>query len=144
MPLVVNNTTRAYDRIEWAYLRRIMLPLGFCDSFVSVIMKCVTSVSMSVRVNEVLTETFRPTRGIRQGDPISPYLFLLCVEGLSCLLKSVGPVYLSRGVRVGVHAPWISHLLFVDDCIVFSETRRGGPQGCNSYLMSIVEDQGKW
>ena len=115
------DMAKAYDRIEWAYLRRIMLPLGFCDSFVSVIMKCVTSVSMSVRVNGVLTETFRPTRGIRNGDPISPYLFLLCAEGLSCLLKSVGPVYLSRGVRVGVHAPWISHLLFTDDCIVFSE-----------------------
>ena len=58
------DMAKAYDRIEWAYLRRIMLPLGFCDSFVSVIMKCVTSVSMSVRVNGVLTETFRPTRGI--------------------------------------------------------------------------------
>ena len=58
------DMAKTYDRIEWAYLRRIMLALGFCDSFVSVIRKCVTSVSMSVRVNGVLTETFRPTRGI--------------------------------------------------------------------------------
>jgi hypothetical protein len=99
------DMAKAYDRVEWVYLRGIMLKLGFVDAFVSFIMRCVTSVSLSVRVNGVLIESFRPSRGIRQDDPISPYLFLLCVEGLSCLLKSRGPVYLSRGVRVGVHAP---------------------------------------
>ena len=96
---------KAYDRVEWEYLKRIMLTLGFCDTFVSLIMRCVTSVSLSVRVNCVLIDSFRPSRGIRQGDPISPYLFLLCAEGLSCLLKSMGSVYLSRGVHVGIHAP---------------------------------------
>jgi hypothetical protein len=121
------DMAKAYDRVEWVYLRGIMLKLGFADAFVSLIMRCVTSVSLSVRVNGVLTESFRPSRGIRQGDLISPYLFLLCAEGLSCLLKSRGSVYLSRGVRVGVHAPWISHLLFADDCIVFSEASQRGP-----------------
>jgi hypothetical protein len=91
------------------------------------IMRYVRSVSMSVKINGNLTESLRASREICQGDPISPYLFLLCAEGLSCLLKSTGPVYLSRGVRVGVHAPWISHLLFADDCIVFSKaSQRGG------------------
>jgi len=113
------DMTKAYDNVEWEYLRRIMLQLGLQESFVSLIMRCVTSVSFSVRINGVLSDFFRPTRGIRQGDPISPYLFLLCAEGLSCLLKAVG--HLSKGVRVGVHSPWISHLLFADDCIVFSE-----------------------
>ena len=60
------------------------------------------------------------------GDPISPYLFLLCAEGLCSLLKSVGPMHLSRGVRVGIHSPWILHLLFADDSIVFSEASQGG------------------
>ena len=71
---------KAYDRVEWEYLKRIMLTLGFRDTFVSLIMRCVTSVSLSVRVNGVLTDTFRPSRGIRQGDPISPYLFFFVLK----------------------------------------------------------------
>lgn len=116
----------AYDRVEWNYLNAIMLALGFPASWCSLVMKCVSSVSFSVRVNGVFSESFIPTRGIRQGDPISPYLFLLCSEGLSCMIKNIGPQYISRGVRVSRAAPWISHLLFADDCIIFSPaTKRG-------------------
>jgi hypothetical protein len=128
------DMAKAYDRVEWEYLRGIMLKLGFHHLFVNLIMSCVTSVSFSIKINGFFTEAFRPTRGIRQGDPISPYLFLLCSEGLSCMLKATGPVHLSRGVRVGVHSPWISHLLFADDCIVFSEASQGGA----SRLMEIL------
>ena len=133
------DMAKAYDRVDWVYLQRMMLRLGFHEDFVSLVMRCVTLVSLSVRVNGVLTEPFRPTRGIRQGDPISPYLFLLCAEGLSSLLKSRGPVYLSRGVRVGIHAPWISHLLFADDCIVFSEASQRGA----SRLQEILDIYGR-
>jgi hypothetical protein len=103
-----------------------MLKLGFHNTFVSVIMRCVRLVSMSIRVNGALSDHFSLRRGIRQGDPISPYLFLLCAKGLSSLLRNLGLVFLYRGVRVGVHAPWISHLLFADDCIVFSEVSQRG------------------
>jgi hypothetical protein len=112
-----------------------MLKLGFHDQFVSLIMRCVTSVSFSVRVNGVLSDVFKPSRGIRQGDPISPYLFLLCAEGLSSLLKFSGPNYLAKGIRVGVHAPWISHLLFADDCLLFTQaSARAGRR-----LMDILQ-----
>jgi hypothetical protein len=71
-----------------------MLKLGFHHEFVELIMRCVTTVSFSIKVNGLLTEVFRPTRGIRQGDPISPYLFLLCSEGLSCMLKSTPSAFI--------------------------------------------------
>ena len=91
------DMAKAYDRVEWRYLKSIMQALGFPDSWVEQVMKCVSSVSFSIRVNGVFSDSFIPSRGIRQGDPISPYLFLLCSEGLSCMLKSVGPLCLERG-----------------------------------------------
>ena len=82
------DMTKAYDRVEWNYLEAIMLRLGFIRPWVDKVMKCVTSVSFSVLFNGEKLQEFKPPRGIRQGDPISPYLFLLCVEGLSSILKS--------------------------------------------------------
>jgi len=137
------DMAKAYDCVEWKYLMDIMLKLGFHDTFVALIMRCVTSVSFSVKVNGHLSSVFRPSRGIRQGDPISPYLFLLCAEGLSCLLKSVGPMHLSRGVRVGIHAPWVSHLLFADDCIVFSEASQRGADRLQEILETYNRGSGQ-
>jgi hypothetical protein len=120
------DMAKAYDRVEWQYLDTVMAALGFSNRWRDLVIKCVTSVSFSVRVNGQLSPVFKPSRGLRQGDPISPYLFLLCAEGLSCMLKEVGPVYCARGIRVGIHAPWINHLLFADDCMIFTQaTRRG-------------------
>jgi hypothetical protein len=82
------DMAKAYDRVEWQYLRSIMLHLGFKEAWVSLIMKCVESVTFSFRVNGHFSVAFKPTRDIKQGDPISPYLFLLCAEGLSCMLKN--------------------------------------------------------
>ena len=64
-----------------------MLKLGFNARWVKLIMACVSSVKYSVRFNSMETESFTPARGIRQGDPLSPYLFLMVVEGLSCLIQ---------------------------------------------------------
>jgi hypothetical protein len=119
---------KAYDRVEWAYLKVVMLKLGFSSSWVALIMRLVSTVSFSVLFNGTPQEEFYPTRGIRQGDPISPYLFLLAAEGLLCLLKHRDQLSVLSGVMVAPSAPAVNHLLFVDDSLMFFRASREG--GC--------------
>jgi hypothetical protein len=78
---------KAYDRIEWEYLHGCLTKLGFSTDWINSVMRCVTNARYAVKVNGELTSPVVPSRGIRQGDPISQYLFLLCTEGLSCSLQ---------------------------------------------------------
>jgi hypothetical protein len=110
---------KAYDRVEWPFVESILTKLGFPGRLVQIIMKCVSTVRFSVKVNGGLLEPFTPSRGIRQGDPMSPYLFLACAEGLTALIHHYNSGFIDRGVRVCKRSPWISHLLFADDSLIF-------------------------
>jgi len=74
------DTSNAYDRVEWIFLERMMLKMGFEASQVNTIMKRIKSVTYRIKVNGEFTEKISLSRGLRQGDPISPYLFLLYVQ----------------------------------------------------------------
>jgi len=79
----------------------------------------VETVDYSVIMNKEMVGPIIPGRGLRQGDPLSPYLFILCVEGLSTLIRNAENRGDLHGVRVCRIALRISHLLFVDDCFLF-------------------------
>lgn len=79
-------------------------------------MQCISLVTYAIRINGKLSEPFTLLQGLRQGDPLSPYLFLLCAEGLSALIKNA----VSEGNMEG--GPSISHLFFADDSIIFCKT----------------------
>lgn len=88
-----------------------MLKMGFDRRWVKIIMACVTSVQYSVRFNSMKTEVFKPTRGLRQGDPLSPYLFLLVAEGLSSMLKGAEDKGELEGIKVCRDAPMITLII---------------------------------
>ena len=93
----------------------MMDKLGFAQPWVQTVMTMVQSMSFSILFNGEKLEEFSPTRGIRQGDPISPYLFLIAAEGLSCLLKSSSESTSLEGIKVAPTTPVVNHLLFADD-----------------------------
>ena len=104
---------KAYDRVEWPFLGRIMLKLGLDRRWVSLALETFTTASYLVLINGEPRGFVNPTRGIKQGDPLSPYLFLLCAEGLSALLKKAKENHALKGVLSSQHGVCISHLLNV-------------------------------
>ncbi|KAA3476939.1 reverse transcriptase [Gossypium australe] len=81
------DMSKAYDRVEWSFLRRIMSEMGFDVKWIYFIMQCICTIPYTIIINGEADEVFRPTRGLRQGDPLNPYLSLLCSEGLSSLMR---------------------------------------------------------
>jgi len=115
------DMSKAFDRMEWSYLEIVLLQLGFHGNFVSIIMQCVMTVTYSVQLNGENICNISPTRGLRQGDPLSPYLFILGLEGLSALFGQAEVLGGIHGIKVCRNAPPVSLLLFADDCFAFCE-----------------------
>ena len=113
------DISKTYDRVEWEFLRKMMAKLGFPDAWIERVMTCVSTPSYSVRINGKAFGNITPSRGLRQGDPLSPYLFLLCAEGFTALLAKAEAEGRIHRAAIGRSAPTISHLFFADDSLLF-------------------------
>ena len=92
------DVSKAFNRVEWDCLKQIMLKMGFNNKSVALMMQCVNSVTYSIKINGTPRGHITPTRGLRQGDLISPFLFLFCVEGLSAMIRKSMDNGLLQGV----------------------------------------------
>ncbi|KAF7839819.1 DNA polymerase alpha subunit B [Senna tora] len=111
---------KAYDRISWDFVVDTLKEVGFGDTFMNLIHHCLITPSLQILWNGGKTDSFKPSRGIRQGDPISPYLFVLCIERLAHIQRAIGSGDW-RPIKLGREGPPISHLFFADDLVIFLE-----------------------
>lgn len=135
------NISKAYDRIEWGYLENVMLRLGFCRRWVDLIMTCVSIVSYAFLIHGVPKWYLYPLRGLRQGDPLSPYLFLLCTEGLSALIEKKQRDGHIQGISICSGAPPINHFLFTNDNFLFA---RVTPEECRQIMLILHKYEIAW
>ncbi|XP_023635799.1 uncharacterized protein LOC111829922 [Capsella rubella] len=129
---IKTDITKAYDRLEWDFLQETMCKFGFDAKWVEWIMICVRTTSYSVNINGAPKGFIKPERGIRQGDPLSPYLFILCAEVLSHMLKRAEDNGSLKGIKISNGSPAISHLLFADDSLFFCQA--------NMNSVSVISD----
>lgn len=134
---------KSYNRVEWAFLEKMMAQFGFSHAWTAMVMRCVTSTRFAVKLNGDISEGFVPTRGLRQGDPLSPYLFLFCAEGFLVLLKQAQQENEIQGVSFGRTGPNVTHLLFADDSIVFLEASSNNLTRLRQILQAYEEASGQ-
>lgn len=113
------DMSKAYNRVEWNYLEAVLYKRGFNQHVTRLFMSCITSVNYQITHAGRRFGHISPTRGLRQGDPLSSYLFLICMEGFTALINNYEHRGLIQGIKVARHAPSISHMFFADDCYIF-------------------------
>ncbi|XP_031102066.1 secreted RxLR effector protein 78-like [Ipomoea triloba] len=109
------DMTKAYDMMAWECIFKVLRKVGFCEGWIGLVRMSIDNIWYSVIINGTQQGFFRATRGLRQGDPLSPSLFIIAAELLSCLIRDNEVTFTQPMGGPGVH-----HLAFVDDMLVFT------------------------
>lgn len=112
---------KAYDRLKWIFVKDTLEDIGFPHSIVQLIWFCISTPKMKLLWNGEVLEEFKPERGTRQRDPLSPYLFVLFIERLFQMIEVVVSGKRWQPIQVARRGPKVSHLAFTDDLILFAE-----------------------
>ncbi|BBH09066.1 hypothetical protein Prudu_021464 [Prunus dulcis] len=115
------DLSKAYDRLNWKFVEHVLVELGLPCPITKLILCCVSTVRYQICMNGELTDQFLPKNGIRQGDPLSPYLFVMCIEKLSHLIEDSVKKGVWKPVKSSQSGPAVSHLFFADDLVLFAE-----------------------
>ncbi|OMO83955.1 reverse transcriptase [Corchorus olitorius] len=112
---------KAYDRIKWSFLQQVLEEIQLPPPWVKLIMHIVSSNTFSLLWNGQQLPFFSSSRGIRQGDPLSPYLFILCLEKLGHLIDEEVRLNRWKSLQITQRGPSLSHVCFADDLVLFGE-----------------------
>lgn len=114
------DMSKAYDRLEWSFIAKVLSSMEFPAKMVEMVLQCVSTVSYKILLNVQPSLSFKPGWGLRQGDPLSPYLFILCANVFLGLLKKGVEEKNIHGVKISRGALEISHLFFTNDSLLFA------------------------
>ena len=134
---------KAYDRIEWSFIREILFMFNFPEKLIELIMSYVSSVSTSLLFNGGFLESFCPLRGIKQGDPLLPYLFILCMEVLGHLIEGKCAAKVWNLVKTSRNGPSFLHLFFANDLVLFVEVNTENCLAINEVLQEFCSRSGQ-
>ncbi|XP_074314655.1 uncharacterized protein LOC141649885 [Silene latifolia] len=109
---------KAFDRVSWHFLMEVLRHMRFPPAWRSLIWECISTVSYRILINGAPSSTLTPTCGLRQGDPLSPYLFIICMEVLSRQLSRAEKTGMLTGLKISRYAPTVSHLFYADDALI--------------------------
>ena len=112
---------KAYDKLEWSFIREMLNRINMLVDLIDIIMSCVSTVFTSILFNGEALDPIFPTRGIRQGDPLSPYLFILCMDFLGQLIEEKCSQKVWQPVKASQSGPAFSHLMFANDLLFFAK-----------------------
>ena len=128
---------KAFDRLEWSFIHEVLVHFNFPKNIIDIIMACISSTSVSILFNGGKLEPFTPTQGICQGDPLSPYIFILCLEYLGLLILDKIADNTWKPVKDFRSGPSFPHLFFEDDLILFGQATRKNAQAIEEALSAF-------
>ena len=134
---------KTYNKLEWSFVRDMLICFNIPGNLINLTMSCISPVSTLLLFNGGALEHFLPTRGIRQGNPLSPYMFIMCMDYLGQLIqercedKSWIPIKASR------RGPAFSHLFLADDLVLFTKANMENCLAVREVLMIFAANQGR-
>ena len=130
---------KAYDHMEWSFIRDTLTLFKFPSQLIALIISCVSSSSISILFNGGALEPFHHFRGIRQGDPLSPYLFILCMEVLGAMITEKCSSKLWNLIKASQGGIAFSYLFFADDLVLFAKADQKNCVAVRDVLESFCE-----
>lgn len=110
--------SKTFEKLSWSYIRQLLTAFGFFQTWVRWLMNLISSPIYSILVNGIPSKPYSPSRGIHQGDPLSPFLFIIMEKGLGRLINNVVQSHELKGI-LAHGTPTITHQQLVDDNMLF-------------------------
>ena len=137
------DLAKAFDRIEWHFIDTAMQRLGFKDRFIQLVYTCISSTTMAVIINGEPRPEFNPRRGIRQGCPLSPYLFIIAINELALCLQNNSARNNIQGITLGPNCPRIHAFLFANDLIICGQANAAEASKIHAILQNFCAVSGQ-